>query len=818
MKCILNLIVPLFFVNALSQDIYVKDNLTNEVIPGVVFYQKNNSNIVLNQKSSDFDGKISLNGFIKNELIFITHISYIDSSVLYNNDFKTNIFLNPDLNSLDEIVISASKFSQNLKEISQRVIFISSEDIVLSNPQTSADLLSSSGNVYIQKSQLGGGSPMIRGFSTNRLTLSVDGVRLNNAIFRGGNIQNVISIDPFNIQNTEIVLGSSSVIYGSDAIGGAMNFQTKSPTLSSSDSMYFNSNLISRTSSANKEKTGHLDFNIGMKNFASLTSFSVSDFDNLKMGSNGPSDYLRPEYVDQVNGQDVIISNSDPRIQKHTGYSQFNFMQKFLLKTDNTEYDLGIHYSSTSNIPRYDRLIRYNNDTNELHYGEWYYGPQKWLMINSRIKKKSLSSPMYDKLILTTAYQKFNESRFSRKINSQEQKQFKEQVNIFSLNLDFEKSYDDKSYFSYGVEYLNNRVNSNAFSKNLTDNNFSAIATRYPDGSTWQSLASYLSYKYRPSQDLTFQSGLRYSHIIINADLTDNNSFYNFPFSDANLNTGALTGALGISWVQNSTFQWKFNITTAFRAPNIDDIGKIFDSAPGMVVVPNPDLKPEKSFGLELGSLIKVNSKINFDFAVYYTHLYNSMIRSPFSLMVEGDDPNSSVIIDEIIYNDELSDIYAIQNASKSWIYGFETGLKINISENFNFKTQYNYINGEQKDLDGDSSMSVRHVSPHFGNAHLIYSKFKTKIDLFFNYNSELSFSKLSNSERDKPYLYALDDNGNPYSPAWHTLNLRALYELDENLLFTVSLENISNKLYRPYSSGISAPGTNFIFSINYHL
>ena len=115
MKCILNLIVPLFFVNALSQDIYVKDNLTNEVIPGVVFYQKNNSNIVLNQKSSDFDGKISLNGFIKNELIFITHISYIDSSVLYNNDFKTNIFLNPDLNSLDEIVISASKFSQNLK-------------------------------------------------------------------------------------------------------------------------------------------------------------------------------------------------------------------------------------------------------------------------------------------------------------------------------------------------------------------------------------------------------------------------------------------------------------------------------------------------------------------------------------------------------------------------------------------------------------------------------------------------------------------------------------------------------------------------------
>ena len=170
---------------------------------------------------------------------------------------------------------------------------------------------------------------MIRGFSTNRLTLSVDGVRLNNAIFRGGNIQNVISIDPFNIQNTEIVLGSSSVIYGSDAIGGAMNFQTKKPVLSETDSIFFKLNSISRNSSANREKTAHIDFNLGFEKFASLTSFSFSDFNDLKMGANGPSDYLRPEYVQQVDGQDVIFDNSDPRVQKHTGYSQFNLCKNF---------------------------------------------------------------------------------------------------------------------------------------------------------------------------------------------------------------------------------------------------------------------------------------------------------------------------------------------------------------------------------------------------------------------------------------------------------------------------------------------------------
>ncbi len=443
MKIVFSFIIFTFSLLVSSQEIYVLNEVTMEPISGALLYEELNGG-VKKGTMSDINGAVSLSSFENANFITISHISYLNRTLEFSN-ITGNILLKPDSNNLDEIVISASKFSQNLKEISQRVIFISTEDVVLSNPQTSADLLSSSGNVYIQKSQLGGGSPMIRGFSTNRLTLSVDGVRLNNAIFRGGNIQNVISIDPFNIQNTEIVLGSSSVIYGSDAIGGAMNFQTKKAVFSESDSIFFKLNSTSRNSIANKEKTAHIDFNIGFENFASLTSFSFSDFDDLKMGANGPSDYLRPEYVQQVDGQDVIFSNPDPRVQKHTGYSQFNFMQKFLLKTVKTEYDLGFHYSSTSNIPRYDRLIRYNNDTNELHYGEWYYGPQKWLLINSRITKESFNSPIYDKLILTTAYQKFDESRFSRKINSSDQKEFKEQVNIFSLNLDFEKSYDEKS-------------------------------------------------------------------------------------------------------------------------------------------------------------------------------------------------------------------------------------------------------------------------------------------------------------------------------------------------------------------------------------
>ena len=98
--------------------------------------------------------------------------------------------------TLEGVVISANKWEQKLNEVPNKIVKINKNDILRNNPQTSADLLGQSGNVFIQKSQLGGGSPMIRGFATNRVLLVADGVRMNNAIYRSGNLQNVISIDP----------------------------------------------------------------------------------------------------------------------------------------------------------------------------------------------------------------------------------------------------------------------------------------------------------------------------------------------------------------------------------------------------------------------------------------------------------------------------------------------------------------------------------------------------------------------------------------------------------------------------------------------
>ena len=780
-----------------AQQIVVADEVSKEPILGSAVFNY----LMTKTAVSDFDGRVEIKNFRDFEKIYFNHLSYHKNS-FRKSSIKDTVFLSPKSTSLNEVVISASKFAQSKKEVPQNIISIDSKDIQLSNPQTSADLLSNSGRVFVQKSQLGGGSPMIRGFSTNRLLITVDGVRLNNAIFRSGNVQNILSVNPFNVEKTEVILGSGSVIYGSDAIGGVMNFYTTTPKLSNTTKPTLNSRSTIRYASASNEKTAHLDFNLGFQKWGFHSSISVSDFGDLKMGKQGPDDYLSLFYSEALNGQDMMTPNTTPRVQKFTNFSQMHLAQKVIYKfSDDLKFDLGVHYSTTSDYPRYDRLRILSEDGN-LKYAEWNYGPQDWLLANIQMTKLSSRSMFYDKIKISAAYQNFKESRINRTFNSDTRKIRNENVDALSFNLDFDKQLSDRSNISYGTEFIGNKVGSKGCSENLSTSAIEAIASRYPDGSKWQTMAAYLSYKHKPSTKLTVQSGIRYNYVIIDADISNNNIFYNLPFDTANLETSAVTGTLGLSWVPSDVFMWKLNTTTAFRAPNIDDIGKIFDSQNGLVVVPNSNLKPEYAYGAELGVTVNLNQSVIFDSSTYYTYLNNALVRKPFEVNGEN----------QMMYDTELSDIQAIQNASKSWIYGFEAGIKILFSKELKLTSQYSFVHGTQEETPG-VELPVRHVAPVFGNTHIIWKHNKLQMDGFINYNGTLRSSDISDELAD--YLFALDSKGNPYAPSWYTLNLRAQFDFNSSVSFVGAVENITNQRYRTYSSGIASAGTNLIMAIN---
>ena len=700
---------------------------------------------------------------------------------------------------LSEVIISANRWKQYSKDVPQKVSIISQAKVALHNPQTVADLLTISGKVFMQKSQQAGGSPMIRGFATNRLLYAVDGIRMNTAIFRGGNIQNVISLDPFATEQTEVVFGPGSVMYGSDAIGGVMSFQTLTPQFSNEVKTAVSGSAATRFSTANNEKTGHFDVSVGWKKWASVTSISSNEFGDLKMGSHGPEEYLRPFYVQRQNGVDVVVTNEDPLVQKPTAYSQVNFMQKLRFQpNENWDFQYGLHFSETSSYSRYDRHIRYNS-VGLPRYGEFYYGPQKWIMNNLNITHQS-NSKLFDEMVLRLAHQFFEESRVSRNINNSNREIRTEKVNAYSINVDFSKaiSLTHKTY--YGVEYVFNDVNSSGINQNIVAGTSQSGPSRYPQA-TWQSMGVFVNNQYLVTDKTSLQAGLRYNKYILKAYF--DTTFYPFPFTEANIDNGSITGSAGIVFRPTDKWVISSNVATAFRSPNVDDVGKVFDSEAGSVVIPNPNLEAEYAYNIDLNVAKMFGKCVKVDVSTYYTLLDNALVRRDFTLNGAS----------EIVYDGELSQVQAIQNAAKANVYGIQAGVEVKLPTGFRFSTDLNFQKGEEELDNGDKSPS-RHAAPFFGISRVGYANSKLDLELNFQFSDKVAFKDLAEEEKGKKEIYARDQNGNPYSPSWYTLNLKSMYKLTENFTLSAGIENITDQRYRPYSSGIVAPGKNIILAV----
>lgn len=210
-----------------------------------------------------------------------------------------------------------------------------------------------------------------------------------------------------------------------------------------------------------------------------------------------------------------------------------------------------------------------------------------------------------------------------------------------------------------------------------------------------------------------------------------------------------------------------FNGSTGFRSPNIDDVGKVFESEPGSVVVPNLDLEPEYAYNVELGIQKNYKDKVVFKGAAFYTYLVDALVRRNY--LFNG--------LSQIEYNGELSNVQAMQNAAKAYVYGFEFGLEAFLSENLSLISNLTLTEGIEEEDDGTDT-PARHVAPTFGDFHLVWKNQNLKTDLFLNYNGEIANYDLATSEQSKSYIYAQDSNGLPYSPSWYTLNLRCQYNL----------------------------------------
>jgi hemoglobin/transferrin/lactoferrin receptor protein len=702
--------------------------------------------------------------------------------------------------SLEEVVVSASKFEEKRADVAQQTKVLGNRTLTFMNQPTAAEVLQQSGYVSVQKSQQGGGSPVLRGFEANKVLLVVDGVRMNNALYRGGHLQNVITLDNAIFEKAEILFGPGSVVYGSDALGGVVHFYTKDPVLADSTRKATAAgNAFLRYASANGEKTGHVDVQAGSRKIGFLTSFTLSDFGDLRqgrrrnaaMGSLGRRNF----YPAHLNGRDTVLANPDPDVQTPSGYRQYDFLQKVLFRPNrHIAHTLNFQYSTSSDVPRYDRLTDHGRDA-PFRSAEWYYGPQKRLFSSYKLDLRS-GLPFYDHARVIAGYQQLEESRINRNFNDPDRDHRVEQVDVYTFTADLSKHLG-RHVLRYGAEWNNNRVDSRAFTENIVTGATGPLDTRYPDGgSRMQTLAAYVTHHWEMNDAWIVTGGVRYSHVTLLARFREK-AFFPFHFDEVKGQNGALNGNIGL--VFQPGHDWRFALagSSGFRAPNVDDLSKVFESRPGNLVVPNPDLQPEYLYNGEVSVGKTLAGRVHVEATGYYALYHNAIAMQPFRLNGQ----------DQVFYNGEWSRVTANVNARRAYTTGFSAGLSADLTGSVSLTSTLNYTYGRIRT--DSTAYPLDHIPPLFGKTGLSVKLRRFAGEFFVLYNG---WKRLEDYYRD-------GEDNEQYAtpagmPAWYTLNCRASFQVNAFLGFQAAVENGLDRNYRAFASGISAPGRNFVVTV----
>lgn len=803
----------LITISAKSQQVKVLDRETDFPINNVTIYNDNRDLVVYTNKY----GIADLSAFKESDVISFNHLSFHEFEILKRElgIIEFVVYLTNRAEQLDEVVLSASRGKETRSRVAETIAITSREEIRRMAPQTSADLLANLPGIKVQKTQMGGGSPVIRGMEANRVLLVVDGIRINNAIYRTGHLQSSITVAPTVLERTEIIYGPSSVIYGSDALGGVINYFTKTPEINKENTI--NTSILSRYSSVNNEKTSLLDMELGFNKWASFTAISYSDFGDLKMGKNRNHEFEDWGKVFQYSNNSnsfynpIGVVNPNPDVQKNTGYNQLDLLQKFYVPlSKKTDLTFNIQYSTSSDIPNFDNLAELTDE--KLRYAEAYYGPQNRFLASSSLHFNADYSWL-EKGTLIFAFQQIEESRVERRMNSLDRFYRTENVDVYSLNGDFSVPLNKAKNrnLSYGFELTHNEVSSDAIGKKIAvrgneiigfSNDFT-IQSRYPDGgSQYSSAALYTNYRQNISKKSTLNTGIRFTSTFLKALWIDD-TFITLPNMNVSSNNKAVTATVG--YIYKPIINWQINtlVSSGFRSPNIDDIGKIRYKS-GEVTVPNIYLKPEYVYNAELGLLRYFNEKKFLISAnAYYMLLHNYIARGAFEINGQN----------TLVYDGETATTQANINNKNAYITGGTFGFQGTIANHFKTNGSVTYTKGESY----DKKLPLSSIPPLFGNLEVNYSykKFQTGLNYRFNATKKLKDYNLEegiDNIQQTPFI--VETNSYYGTPKWSTLNLNTNYQFSDKVSISFRVDNIFDVHYKEFASSISSPGRNYVASL----
>jgi len=708
--------------------------------------------------------------FLILSLLMVSQIGY--SQEKNNNDTLENYLIKNHL-LLEEITIHTTL---NVEDNKTQIIRLDRKEISKSLSSNTAELLEKSTAIVIQKSQNGGGSPNIRGFEANRILLIVDGVKLNNTIYRSGHLQNILSIDQNIIDNLSVLHGPSSIFYGSGALGGAIVINTINPYYSEKNQTSFKSQYESSSNSF----INHIHNISKFKNISNLISISHKKFGNLKMGKN------------RLHGYDnwgIEEFATEKHTQLFGNYSQIDINNKTHFKlNENSEIVVNNQFSTSTNIDRFDKLNDVSNGDPKYKY--WYYGPQERLL--NSIKYTNKKATYYaDEIELLLSHQHITESRHKQKTTDDFITNRIENIRLYDSKLSFNKKYK-KWDLNYGISGRYQNLQSVA-NTNYEDNTVRFSTTRYPDnGSQVFSFSSFLLTEYHINTNIKSFNAIRFDKENLNSYFSENNLFN---LSDKiELQNSNISTSNNLSYYLGDKSFISLSVYNAFRNPNVDDVGKVFSKIDGIVVVPNKNLQSEKIFSTEL--MYRLTNKNNkTEFCVFSTNLKDAIAKRDITINEQ----------DSILYDGEMMKMIANTNINSAKMFGINFNFYQKLSPKIDFSFNSSYVNGKSSD-----SLPLAHIPPLSVRGELNFkSNYKSEITLYTKYNT---WKKAINFDANG--VDNLEEATVDGTPSWYTLNLRYSKQLN-NINISVSCENILDAHYKTFASALSASGRKFIVSLH---
>jgi iron complex outermembrane receptor protein/hemoglobin/transferrin/lactoferrin receptor protein len=634
-----------------------------------------------------------------------------------------------------EVIVSANRYEQNEFETNAVTSVVSATQLVGNTLRSTPEILIGTTGVFVQKTNHGGGSPFIRGLTGQQTLLMIDGIRLNNATFRSGPNQYFNTIDPLSLERIEVVRGAGSVQYGSDAIGGLVQVLTKNPTFA--DKLTINGNLYGKMMSSGMEQSGRGEIELSNKNIAVQTGLSYRNFGDMLAG--GGKGKLTP-----------------------TGYNElaFNTKARFRL-SNNYLLTLNYQYVEQNQVPLYHRVVLEN-------YQYSYFDPQDRQLFYARLSG-FYQNRLFQKVELTYSYHFSHEGRYNRRNQSQtlvyEEDKTRTQALIFQVHSAPARFWEIQS----GAEYYFDKVSSMRLESN--GQTLTKIYKRglYPNNSTMDNLAFFTLHQFRFTQ-FNISSGLRYNFIRL--------SIPEQTIGKTVISPSALVGDVSLAYQFHKNHKLIASANTAFRSPNIDDLGTL-----GIVdfryELPTNNLQPEKSLNTQIAW--KANAgRFSSSLAVFQNQLSNLINR-----VRQGRDSIQGY------------QVYRKENVAEAVIRGTEAEFAYQISSKFTFLGNITYLYGQNK----TNNEPVRRIPPVNGKLSLFYSQKQ------FYANLEYLFA----GKQDRLAQGDKDDNriGKDGTPSWNVVNLYLGYTY-KNIRLVGGLGNIFNELYRIHGSGVDGYGRHF--------